>query len=472
MEFKLSTLWRWNGRVDRKAYFLAGVVGCAIKFNLDRVISIFIFHKDVRLVSYWQPLGSAARLTQLAPADRNWLAVLLLTALPFIYVGLTMTVKRLRDLGYPLWLTALFFVPGGNIIFFTALCLLPSAKIDAEADAVPWTPQRGLGDLMPQSKLGSALVSVLVCGALGVLAVVSLGSVAGSYGWSLFLSVPFCVGLLSALLYNARELRSLSATIGVGVLAITVMGAAILFVAVEGLICLAMAAPVAYGCAALGGLVGYSGLQLASMVRDEHRSPTSSLCVAILLLPMSGAIEHATRSEPPMFRVQSSIDIAAPPEEVWQRVVSFSEIPPPEEMMFRTGIAYPVRAEITGHGVGAVRRCVFSTGPFVEPIEVWDEPKLLKFGVTENPAPLNELSPYGNIRPPHLHGYFVSHQGQFLLTELPSGRTRLEGTTWYTDAIWPSAYWHIWSDYIIHRIHMRVLEHIKSEVENESHRVK
>jgi len=63
-----------------------------------------------------------------------------------------------------------------------------------------------------------------------------------------------------------------------------------------------------------------------------------------------------------------------------------------------------------------VRQCIFSTGPFAEPIEVWDEPRLLKFGVTANPAPLNELSPYGNIQPAHLHGYFVSKQGQFLLT--------------------------------------------------------
>jgi len=35
----------------------------------------------------------------------------------------------------------------------------------------------------------------------------------------------------------------------------------------------------------------------------------------------------------------------------------------------------------------------FFNGPFVEPIEVWDEPQLLRFGVTANPAPLNELSP-------------------------------------------------------------------------------
>ncbi len=112
-----------------------------------------------------------------------------------------------------------------------------------------------------------------------------------------------------------------------------------------------------------------------------------------------------------------------------------------------------------------MRHCIFSTGPFTEPIEVWDEPRLLRFGVTANPAPLNELSPYGNIQPTHLHGYFVSKQGQFLLRALPGGRTRLEGTTWYQHTMWPAAYWHLWSDYIIHRIHLRVLEHIRATAE-------
>ncbi len=112
-----------------------------------------------------------------------------------------------------------------------------------------------------------------------------------------------------------------------------------------------------------------------------------------------------------------------------------------------------------------MRHCIFSTGAFVEPIEVWDEPRLLKFGVTASPAPLNELTPYGHIEPRHLHGYFVSEEGQFLLTSLPRGGTRLEGTTRYRNAMWPAAYWHIWSDYIIHRIHLRVLNHIKEAAE-------
>ena len=41
------------------------------------------------------------------------------------------------------------------------------------------------------------------------------------------------------------------------------------------------------------------------------------------------------------------------------------------------------------------------------------------------------------------------------------GRTRLEGSTWYTLDLGPSTYWALWSDALIHGIHGRVLEHIK-----------
>jgi hypothetical protein len=169
---------------------------------------------------------------------------------------------------------------------------------------------------------------------------------------------------------------------------------------------------------------------------------------------------------PSVYVVRSTIDIQAPPEKVWKQVVAFTEIPPPRELMFRAGIAYPIRAEILGSGAGAERHCVFSTGAFVEPIEVWDEPRKLKFSVTSNPAPMEEWTAYSHIEPPHLHGFLVSNGGQFLLTALPNGGTRLEGTTWYRHSLWPAAYWKLWSDAIIHQIHLRVLRHIRDGAEN------
>jgi hypothetical protein len=242
---------------------------------------------------------------------------------------------------------------------------------------------------------------------------------------------------------------------------IALLGAVLLLVMIEGVICILMAAPFALALAALGGMLGYA-IQAGYWL---HKGTPAMLSIVFLFTPAFQGVEHWAKLQPETFEVRTAIEVNAPPEKVWNQVVAFAEIPPPKELLFRAGIAYPIRAEISGHGVGAVRHCIFSTGPFAEPIEVWDEPRLLKFGVTENPAPLDELSPYGNIQPAHLHGYFVSKQGQFLLTALPGGRTRLEGATWYQHTMWPAAYWHLWSDYIIHRIHLRVLEHIRTQAE-------
>ncbi len=116
--------------------------------------------------------------------------------------------------------------------------------------------------------------------------------------------------------------------------------------------------------------------------------------------------------------------------------------------------------------MGAIRYCEFSTGAFVEPIEAWDEGRLLKFAVTHNPPAMREWTFWPNVHPPHVDGFPKSDGGQFRLIPLPSGRTRLEGTTWYRHHLWPAAYWRLWSDAIIHRIHGRVLRHVKTLAES------
>jgi len=176
------------------------------------------------------------------------------------------------------------------------------------------------------------------------------------------------------------------------------------------------------------------------------------------------AAESVNEAAPTIRSIDTEVIIAAPPNKVWPHVIAFAALPEPDDWFFKTGIAYPQRAEIHGSGVGAVRHCVFSTGPFVEPIEAWEPPNLLRFSVTDQPAPMREWSPYA-IHPAHLDHYLCSHKGQFRLEPLPDGRTRLVGTTWYSNRMWPEAYWNLWSDYIIHRIHARVLTHIQNLAE-------
>jgi len=166
-------------------------------------------------------------------------------------------------------------------------------------------------------------------------------------------------------------------------------------------------------------------------------------------------------SQSPSYEMVSSIDIDATPERVWENVVGFVELPPPAELVFRSGIAYPMRAEIEGSGVGAVRHCVFSTGPFVEPITRWEPARTLSFDVASQPPPMEEWSPYGPIVTPHLYGYFRAVRGEFRLTPLPGGRTHLEGSTWYELDLFPRVYFRLWADALVSRIHARVLAHVK-----------
>ena len=107
---KFADLWRWDGRVSRAAYTTVGLVGVAVKHNFDRLIaSSFLGYKNS--FNYWAPLGKAARLDHLSDIEAKFLATLLLVSIPFIWVGVAMTVKRLRDAGQPVWLVVLFFWP-------------------------------------------------------------------------------------------------------------------------------------------------------------------------------------------------------------------------------------------------------------------------------------------------------------------------------------------------------------------------
>lgn len=313
---------------------------------------------------------------------------------------------------------------------------------------------------MPESPLGSALMASGLSALLTLTATTLAVQILQDYAWGLFVGAPFAMGFLAAVLYELKSPRGLGECMGVATLTVLFAGVAMLVLAFEGMICLIMAAPLAATLAAVGGAAGH-----AAMVPRHGRSAATLVCVPIVALPLMLGTDHLRPEPPPLLKVTSVVEIAAAPEVVWRHVVSFSNLPPPKELLFRMGIAYPKCAEIRGTGKGAVRHCVFSTGPFVEPIEIWDAPHLLRFSVTSNPAPMEEWTPYAEIHPPHLNGFLVSRKGQFRLTPTEDGGTLLEGTTWYHHSLWPARYWQFWSDSIIHTIHRRVLNHVKDLAE-------
>ncbi|MDQ3749557.1 MAG: hypothetical protein M3367_11205 [Acidobacteriota bacterium] len=270
------------------------------------------------------------------------------------------------------------------------------------------------------------------------------------YGVVLFVLLPFLIGFSSTVLYGRDKLlRVFSATF----FSLLFLGIILIALAFEGAICLVMAFPLALILAYCGTLVGM--ISWSTKKNSLRILPLVLFC----LLPFSLNFESSNKSAPIVYKVVSTVEINAPIKTVWRNVVAFPQIENEPEGILRLGFAYPINAKIDGAGAGAIRHCNFNTGAFVEPITAWQEPNLLAFDVREQPAPMNEMSPYDNLQAAHLD-YIKSERGQFRLYE-KDGVTVVEGTTFYTHDIAPDFYWNLFSDEIIHQIHLRVLNHIR-----------
>ncbi len=443
-----------RGRTPRRVYLACGLALAVVKMWIDQALGLGTGLGPWGVWSFWLPKSIDMRSDV-----GSYVLAHVLTLLPFVAVGAALTLRRLRDAGRPLWWVVGMFIPVVNLPLFLLVGFLP-ARDRLNTDGVSQLPAE------QRRALENPLTSAVLAGVLAVVLAVPVTWLATvvleSYGWTIFVAMPFMLGLVAAVAHGVAKPRTMWSCIGAGQLAVLFSAVAIASVALEGVICLLMAAPIAGLLALAGSVVGYI------LQRREQRmegAVTKVYSVGWIGLPLLLAGESLLPPKPEVIPAVTSIDIAASPLEVWREVVAFSELAPPEELIFRSGIAYPIRATITGTGVGAIRRCEFSTGPFVEPITVWEEGRRLAFDVVEQPHPMRELSPYRHLHTAHLEGFFLSQRGEFLLIALPDGHTRLQGTTWYTQRFWPAGYWRLWSDYLLHSIHRRVLRHIRTKAE-------
>jgi uncharacterized membrane protein YhaH (DUF805 family)/putative flippase GtrA len=445
---QLLRFWfTFDAPVSRRAYILHGAALMALKYAVDASL-IWVMARTLWTPWDYLTTGAAFTHSKLAGAPKPLLSLLALWTLPFLWIGLTMSIRRALDAGRSAWLALLFFVPLVNYGLMALLSVLPTSA------------SRGM-DRMPrpgEARLPSALLSIAIGVGIDIgmlfLSVYALRD----YGISLFLGTPFVVGAISAFVFNRRYAASQRETIQLVLVTLAAIGGVMFTFGFEGAICMLMAAPLAIGIAVLGALVGR-----AIAVRDPY-SPTHALLALVLLPPASPLVAPTVTVG--LHEVRSAIEIDAPPEVVWSRVIAFPALAEPSALVRRMGIAYPRRARIEGAGVGAVRYCEFSTGAFVEPIRIWEPGRRLSFDVTREPPPLREWSPYANVVPPHLDGFFRARRGEFRLVRLTGNRTRLEGSTWYALRIYPVVYWSVFADVIVSRIHHRVLAHIKGVAEH------
>jgi hypothetical protein len=443
--------------VGRREYGLSGFGLAAFKYGVEALVAWFVAGPFYSPLDFINPLVSSRAFLWAAP---NWAGMAwVIWSLPFLWIAVSMSVRRALDAGISPWNGLWIFVPFVNLILMVfVLPWLPAARrppglVDDRPDELSVNHPFHVA-----ATLKSALGGIAIAALYGTVMLQLGGTAFDEFGEAMFFGTPFISGVAAGYLLNLRVSHGYLASCFVALLSVLMCFGALLVLAFEGFFCIAMAAPLVIP-------VGLAGAPIGKFLADRRRRIRSGLVGALVVVPLWAAVETQLPQHNE-FVVTSSVDIAAPSDVVWQNVIAFPEITDEPKWYFRWGISCPQAARITGSGVGAIRECIFTTGKFIEPITTWDAPRRLAFDVRDQPAPMYELSPYRDLHPPHLDSAFRSTRGEFELIALENDRTRLVGRTWYTLEIRPLDYWTIWTDWLIHRIHLRVLRHIQRVAES------
>src|SRR5256714_15510594 len=115
--------------------------------------------------------------------------------------------------------------------------------------------------------------------------------------------------------YSYHEPRSCSSCMCVSLVPIALLGAVLILVMIEGLVCILMAAPFALGLAALGGMLGYA-IQAGYWLNKD--TPVM-LSIILLFTPAFQGAERWVTPPAETFEVRTAIEVHAPTEKVWDQ---------------------------------------------------------------------------------------------------------------------------------------------------------
>lgn len=302
----------WPELARRSAYVAASFALIASQ-NLTAWGLRQAFSEDRALdLEFWlTPLSSALSIYSLPPV---WGAAVFAYFLLVAWLLALMSFKLARRTNRGFILAVLSVVPVVQLGAILLNAVLPAGN------AV---------DDIEQSRATSAknVTMGLIAGiALVVLAVLISAVTFGAYGWGLFVMTPFLVGLTSGYLVNEQSDLGASTTMKLAIAAAGLGSLALVVLALEGLVCIILAAPLAIPLVMLGGVLGR---QLA-IARHDRRNPL----VSVAILPMIFMLEAAMPPEAPIV-TQHEIEIAAPVERVWQALISSEPIAPAHRAFLR-----------------------------------------------------------------------------------------------------------------------------------------
>lgn len=393
-------------------------------------------------IAFWlMPIRRLALL----PGLPSWAAALTFAFSLVVAWGLAvLSFRRAARSGVGYMLAALSIVPA---IQFPAVALLATMPV-RDADEEPET-EAGIN--------ASHVIQGVLAGTAIIVVAVLISAVSfGAYGWGLFVMTPFLVGVTTAYMANRRVPLESGRTVPLVMAAAGLGALALVMFALEGIICVLLAAPLGAVVALAGGALG----RAAALARQRRDKPFMS----IALLPAVFALEAAMPPAAPIMTSETIVISALPPA-VWGALTSSDPIASPPGLVARAGFAFPIRGRLIGEGIGALRLGEFSTGTARERITEWAPGSRLTFKVVSQPPAMEEMSPYRRVHAPHVSGYFETAETSFELDALPGGGTRLTARASHTLRMDPVLYWEPMARWAIRQNVERVLLDLKQKAE-------
>lgn len=284
----------------------------------------------------------------------------------------------------------------------------------------------------------------------------------GSYGITLFLTIPITIGFIIGYLscfkdFSITKILSIAGKIAGGLVIISVI---LIVCGIEGAICILMALPFI----AFAILAGYSvGLILGNL--DKARYTGSVILFFLIINPASYIFD--TYAEPIQDTVTTEMIVNAPSDKVWQLLSTEIRFSKPDFVLFEKGVSYPQSIKLTQHNGKPVYTCTTNNDKINLNIDEFTDNKKVKFSLENQTVPMKEVSPYDEIDARHLHDYFIVDYGEISLGKLPENKTKIIAKTQYSYKIAPEWYWKKWSGYILDKMQGHVLNSIKNQSEHD-----
>jgi hypothetical protein len=265
--------------------------------------------------------------------------------------------------------------------------------------------------------------------------------------------VPVGIGALTVALSSESWRSSWVYAIFAPWVSCALLGVAVMVLAMEAWICVAMGLPIFFVMSSVGG-----ALMRWWFVRRQSQGNSGFLGVLLLTPLLFSPVEAQWQPPTTIREVKTSVLVAAPAEVAWSHFVTVPKIQEDEERFawFRAaGLPYPVEATLVNPGKAGVRYASYDNGmKVIEPVQVWELYDRYRFGVLLDRENSQRTPLWSDVAGEHLQVQWVEYR----IEPISGHLVRLHLTSRYALATPVNPYASAWVDFLLRDFQHYILD--------------